>query len=297
MDRADRLPPPTTHRFAQRRWAVPLPREGDSLPLAERLRSDATPLANHLRDAIQLNRARRPVYRRRGGWRADILSRVLVASERMLLAPARWLDAQAARHPVPILAAEVADMADAPAADRPLPPPESTSHGPSSPTPPRASRLPPGDRASDGASQSRGEGPAPRSTASLPAKPTSRLRLYVRAARQSPGRGDLADTARALAGLVHALRQSERDDNRHRALAVHVAESAGWMAERGAIYACQTDGATLALSRRLVRGHLALLPFAHVLDRLAAPVHRRGAGLFVNDLPPIPFPSQDARHE
>ena len=202
------------------------------------------PLAQHLRDAVRLNRQRRAAYRA-GGWRAAVLSRVLVASERLLVPVARRLDAQAARHPVPILAADLADLADAPPADRPL-------------------RIGPPT----------GEAPA--------------LRPLRRSARRAVGARHLNAAAEALDALVDALRQAERADGRHRALAVHVAESAAWMAARGATYARQTDGATLPLSVRLVRGHLALLPVARVLDRLAAPVHRRGVGLFVNDLPPIP---------
>jgi hypothetical protein len=89
--------------------------------------------------------------------------------------------------------------------------------------------------------------------------------------------------------VLGSVRQSERDEKRHYALTVHVVESAGLVALRGAAYAEATDGATAPLTRRLVRGHLLLLPFARALDRAAGPVHARGAGLFVNDLPPIPF--------
>ena len=208
----------------------------------------ATPLADHLRDAIRLNRARRAHYRQWGGWRAGLLSRALVTSERALLLPARLLDRQAARFGVPILAAELADMSDAPPVDRPL--------------------------------FTRTVGPCP---VSLPWWPRRHLLRAL-------SRSDLAAAAAALAEVLGEIKQAEQADGRHRALAAHVMESAGWMAARGAEYARQTDGATTALSVHLVRGHLALLPFAHLLDRLAAPVHQRGAGLFVNDLPAIPFP-------
>ena len=205
------------------------------------------PLAMHLRDAIRLNRSRRAGYRRRGGWRADLLSRLLVASERLLLLPARRFDAQAARFDVPILAAELADMADTPPADRPLST-LSASGG-------RVGRV--------------------------PWRPL--LRALITA--------DLGAAEGELALWGARLRRNEQADGRHRALAVHVVESAGWMAGRGAEYARQTDGATTALSVRLVRGHLALIPFARLLDWLAAPFHARGVGLFVNDLPAIPFPT------
>ena len=211
-----------------------------------RARTEPTPLADHLRDAIRLNRSRRAGYRQRGGLRADVLSRLLVASERALLPVAVLLDAQAARLPAPILAAELSDLARAPAADRPLPALVRSQDAP---------------------------------------RPLGPLRRH---ARHALARRDFATAARALDHLARALRQRERFDGRRRALAVHVAESAGVMAARGAAYARQTDGASEALSVRLVRGHLALLPAALALDRLAAPVHARGVGLFVNDLPAIP---------
>ena len=229
-------------------------------------------LAAHLRDAVRLNRARRPGYRRRGGLRADLLSRLLVGAERALLPAARWADAQAARHAVPVLAAELARVADAPRAGRPLPPPGRPASRSDEPA------------ASGGAPRGRPGPPGAR-----PASGRPRVRPHVRAARRSLRRSDLGGAAGALCRVVRALRDREHADGRYRALTIHVAESAGWMAERGAGYARQTDGATRTLSVRLVRGHLALLPAARALDRLAAPVHRRGVGLFVHDLPPIPW--------
>ena len=203
----------------------------------------AAPLADHLRDAIRLNRSRRAGYRQRGGLRADALSRLLVASERALLPVAALLDAQAARLPAPILAAELSDLARAPAADRPLPALVRSQNAP---------------------------------------RPLGPLRRH---ARHALDRRDFATAARALDRVVWALRQRERVDGRRRALAVHVAESAGVMAARGAAYARQTDGATEALSVRLVRGHLALLPAALGARpaRRARPRARRGA---VRERPP-----------
>ena len=134
--------------------------------------------------------------------------------------------------------------------------------------------------------------PADQTLPTLPRSdaPPPRLRPLRRQVARALSCRDLTAAADALRCLLHALRQSERADGRRRALAVHVAESAGVMAARGAEYARQTSGATAALSVRLVWGHLALLPFALALDCLAAPVHARGVGLFVNDLPPILFP-------
>ena len=204
-------------------------------------------LTEHLRDAIRLNRARRADYRRRGGLRADLLSRALVAAERALLPAAWWLDREAARYDVPVLRPALADMAEAPSPDQPL------------------CDLPRTDHASP-------------------------LRPALSSARSALWRDDLDQAAAALVRAEWALRHTEQTHQRHGALARHLLESAARFAEVGADAARQSGGATRGLSRRIVLGHLALLPLSRVLDRLAAPVHARGVGLFVHDVPPIPAP-------
>jgi hypothetical protein len=94
----------------------------------------------------------------------------------------------------------------------------------------------------------------------------------------------------ALAARLDHERALATATGRLRPLTVHLLESARLSAARGARYARQTSGGTRGLSRRIVLGHLALVPFARLLDRLAAPVHARGVGLFVDDVPPIPEP-------
>ncbi|MEM0961991.1 MAG: hypothetical protein AAGK21_05535 [Bacteroidota bacterium] len=206
---------------------------------------DRGPLARHLLDAIRLNRSRRAYYHRLGGTRALWLSRALVGAERSLLPTAAALDAWASRFRVPILSAELVDMAEAPSMDRPLP----------------VLVRPEEDTAGEGS---------------------------VADVRRCASRGDLPGAADALDAVVASIRQSASRLGRQQALSLHVAESARLMARRGAAYARQTDGATRGLSRALVLGHLGLLPVASRLDRLAAPLHARGVGIFVNDLPPIP---------
>lgn len=219
-------------------------------------------LTEHLRDAIRLNRARRAGYRRRGGLRADLLSRALVAAERALL-PAAWLlDREAARHPVPVLRAELVDMAVAPPAHRPIPPVILSG-------------------AEDLAGLSR--------LASLRAGVGNTRSIGAILLGAIRG-GALASVADQLTVRIASERGGERATGNRRALTIHLLESARLSAARADDYARRTDGATHELSRRLVLGHLALVPFARGLDRLAAPVHDRGVGLFVNDVPPIPEP-------
>lgn len=203
-------------------------------------------LTDHLRDAIRLNRARRAGYRHRGGLRADLLSRALVAAERALL-PAAWLlDREARRHAVPILHAELVPMAEAP--------PAGTF----------------------------------RSERAVPDVVPVRVSMSTLA--HAAWSDDLETVGVALAARLDHERARAGATGRLRPLTVHLLESAWLSAVRGAGYARRSGGATRGLSRRIVLGQLALVPFARLLDRLAAPVHDRGVGLFVDDVPPIPEP-------
>ena len=105
----------------------------------------------------------------------------------------------------------------------------------------------------------------------------------LRSAWRAAGAGRFRDCAGAVADALDATGG---------ALARHVLESAGLMALRGAGYARRTGGATAPLTRDLVRGHLALVPVARVLDWAAAPLWARDVGLFANDLPAIPFEAE-----
>jgi len=97
------------------------------------------------------------------------------------------------------------------------------------------------------------------------------------------------DLSAALADMAEAPSAAAPvPDGPHDALEAHVLDSAARFAEVGADAERQSNGEAARLGRWLVRGHRLLVPFARALDRLAAPVHARGVGLFVNDLPPIP---------
>ena len=274
-------------------------------------------LTEHLRDAIDLNRSRRAAYRRLGGLRADLLSRALVAAERALLPVARRLDREAARHAVPILRAELVDMALAPPAGRPLASavretglPRSDSNAqPCHPERSEGSRgslfgglgptAVPGDqilrRSAPQDDNVEGSEPAPRGMSGVtwrgasPWIPAFAGRTRWEGADRTWA-ADFDAARRALAVRIERERARERETGRRRALALHLLESARLSAARAVGYDRQTGGATRGLSRRIVLGHLALVPFARVLDRLAAPVHARGVGLFVHDVPPIPEP-------
>lgn len=215
-------------------------------------------LAAHLRDAIRLNRSRRPRYARLGGARAWTLSTALIAAERALLPAARVLDAQAGAFVaagVPILVADLMPMSAA------------------------------GSVGERDAAGGRGERVRLR---------TSDLRL-LDVWREARG-GRFAEAADAIRGALNTVRRLEASSGRAYALTAHVLDSAGLMALRAPIYAEATGGATLPLSRRLVVGHLPLVPAALRLDVAAHPVQARGVGLFVRDLPAVPFVAEHDAH-
>lgn len=241
-------------------------------------------LAAHLRDAIRLNRARRAVHTHLGGARAFLLSSVLIGVERALLPMARLLDRQAApfvEADVPILVADIAPMRGDGTAVSAVPSPLDKPCGEG------LQRVHPVLSGPEDAVVKEDVGDR-RFTRDVMREVRCCLRIARRAAKGSC----FPEAAGAIHDALRDVRAAEAGEDRVYALAAHVLESAGLMALRAPGYAAATGGGTLPLSRRLVAGHLALVPMAVRLDRAAHPVHVRGAGLFVDDLPPIPFEAE-----
>ena len=210
-------------------------------------------LVEHLRGAIRVNRQRRGWYARAGGRRASVLSRLLVAAEVGLL-PAGWLLDRRVRTFV----------------ERGVPILVAELVG--------LEGLPPPSRPLVWEAALPAVGPVESGS--------------LRAAWTCAAGHDFAEVAAVIARLLHDERARSLRHGRRAAVTAHLLESAGRMAERGIGYALQTEGATAGITEHLVKGHLALVPLARALDRAAAPLHRRGIGLFVNDLPAIPFPTR-----
>lgn len=228
-------------------------------------------LAAHLRDAIRLNRARRPGYVRLGGRRSGLVSTLLIASERLLLPSAWGFDRQAqpfVQAGVPILVADLSPMPD------PVP-------------------IVPARRRTRDAHLSSSEalGTSP---ASGEGKTLLSSDLRLGGVRWAVRRGNFSEAAERLVGALRTVRDAEAVEERAYALTAHVIESAGLMALRAPRYAEATGGATVRLSRRLVAGHLPLVAAALGLDRLAHPVQAHGVPLLVDDLPAIPFEAEHA---
>lgn len=257
-------------------------------------------LTAHLRDAIRLNRARRLHHARVGGPRAFALSTVLIYVERALLPVARVLDRQAApfvEAGVPIL---VADLAPLPATGEGACSTEDGSSGPPAPRGGSGFHQRRSTRRAapmhDGRAETVGSvGLAARRLASREGRGVM-IGARLGAARQATRGGHFHEAAGAIRDALRALRDAEASEGQAYALTAHVLESAGRMALRAPAYAEATDGGTAPLSRRLVRGHLALVPMALRLDVAAHSVQARGGGLFVDDLPPIPFEAEHDAH-
>lgn len=102
------------------------------------------------------------------------------------------------------------------------------------------------------------------------------LVAWGREARSAPPER-VAEGARALLARLEAHEEAARA---HLAMARHLVESLG----RAAVGEGPAD-----LVRATIDAQLPSLPLAHAYDYLAQRLHRRGVGVLVNDVPPIPF--------
>lgn len=206
-------------------------------------------MERHLREAIELNRARMPLYDSLTAGRSRAVSRRLIWAERLAL-PAAWVIDRRARtwqaHGVPIVCAEFVPMSATPAfrarTDGPLPPPFA---------PVDARRI---RRAVAGGLR---EGGFPGASAALAAE-LARL-----------------NEAPAYHCMVrHLLESALRVSN---LAPLHEAEARA----RGL-------PSTRRLSRTLLDLHLMILGEAARLDRRAAPLQAEGVPIVCRDVPPIP---------
>ena len=215
-------------------------------------------LAEHLHKAIAVNRRRRPYYARKAGNTSWGLSTAMIAAETLLL-PAAWMVDAWARHyhrqGVGIVRDDFVSM-------EAIFPKE---------TPPRYR-----GRASRAQQQ----------------KVRSMLRRFRSTVLLSKDRANFAALCHHTDALLDTVEQWERSWGVHWAMTKHLLESLGCTALHGIEYVEQTEGSTRRLTRCLLAGHVVLLPAVASLDIWAQSVHRCGAGILVNDVPPIPFPNE-----
>jgi hypothetical protein len=220
--------------------------------------------AQHLEEAIQLNRSRRDVYDRLSGGRTRSLSNQLIALEQLTLPFAYVLDRWAARfhaRGLPVLKEDFVSMQEV-----------------------RSPFAPP---------RWRGVASAPE---------TERIQGWLDGYRktlgEALGRNDFIAIAQTSHDLLGRLEEAEKEQQVHWAMTKHLVESLGLAALNALDYAERSGGDTLRLSRTFIRFQALGLLGATSVDRKAQGFHRQGIGILVNDIPEIPFASRwKAHHE
>lgn len=208
----------------------------------------------HIVDAMRINLGRRGHYVAVAGWRAWLLSVLLVASERLCRPLARHFDRKAR----PFNAAGIAivendfiDMALIEPADKP----------------PRYT------------------GRAPRSAHAAVKR---RVKALKRQGLAQLAEGNYAAICALTADTLEALEALERQHQAHFAMSIHLLESLGLAALHAPDYIA-ADARCEPLARQLVSIQLRLCDGGLLMDRLAQQCQQRGAGILVNDVPHIPF--------
>lgn len=204
----------------------------------------------HIREAIELNRRRAPLYAAASQGASRPISRGLVRAERVLLPFARWLDRRALRYDragTPILDDLFVSMSTVP---------EFSARVPAYPPP----RLSPDLRALRRSLRGRVSG--------IPdAEVTAALQREIDRLAAEPHYWCM------LRHLLESLRRIAAFAPHHEA----EARAAGLPSP-------------LWIHRLLFRGHIAVLGAALRLDRRALPLQQRGIPILCRDLPPIPPP-------
>ena len=211
--------------------------------------------AQHLKEALALNRTRRDVYDRLSGGGTRALSNKLIMLENLTLPAAYALDLWAKRFQkqgIPMMQEDFVSM-----------------QGVRSPfAPPRWRGV-----ASDQDA----------------AEVEGWLKAYRDTIHQAVGKNDFAAIAEASYVLLERLEATEQAKQTHWAMSKHLIESLGLAAMNAIDYAARSDGETLKLSRTFLRFQsLGLLGTVSV-DRKAQTFHQQGIGIVVNDMPMIPF--------
>lgn len=208
----------------------------------------------HIVDAIRTNLNRRKHYAAVAGWRATLLSILLVMSERLCRPLARRFDRKAKPFNdsgIGIVENDFIDMALIEAVEKP---------------------------------------PVYSGVASAAAR--REVKCIVKRLKRDGLRSLKAgDYEHICAGTASALQQIEAlqaRENVHYAMTIHLLESLGFAALHAPGYIA-ADQQTQPLARQLVAIQLRLCDGGLMMDRLAQGCHQRDAGIMINDVPHIPF--------
>lgn len=211
--------------------------------------------AQHLNEAIALNRSRRDVYERLSGGSTRSLSNRLILLEQLTLPAAHALDLWGKRFQkagIPILQADFVSMQDV-----------------------RSPFAPP---------RWRGE-----ATDAQAKDLQGQIDAYRDTLGKALSQNDFAGIAEASYRLLETLDATEKTTRMHWAMTKHLVESLGLAAMNALDHAARSNGETETLSRSFIRFQSLGLLGSVSLDRKAQAFHRQGIGIVVNDVPPIPF--------
>lgn len=210
--------------------------------------------AAHVREAIALNSARKPLHAAASGGASECVSRRLVLLERLTLPYARLTDARAKKwnaRGVGIVRDDFVPVAGAAAWNAPL--------------------------------RWRGQ-----MTDDQEKALKARLKAYKREVKRLVGDDDFAGAARRSLVELEAIEALEAAWGCHLAMTKHIVEQTGFAAANAVLYVRQEPGVK-GLARSFVKDTLWGFASSTGLDRRAQAAHARGAGVLVNDLPPIPL--------
>jgi len=212
--------------------------------------------AQHLREAIAINRERAEHYAVASEGRSRFLSEQLIASERATLPIATWLDRRAApfnAHGIAVVQGDFVPM-------HPLPSWEQAPQylGVSTHAHRRSLRR--------------------------------QLTALRRRGRRLSKTGAFARLANHCAEQLAYIRALERTEQAHFAMTAHIVESIGFGARNAAQTVAQHPQVR-DLANDLMQVQLLGLRICIALDLQAQHLHAEGVGIVLNDVPAIPFPA------
>jgi hypothetical protein len=213
------------------------------------------PFVTHIKEAIDLNRARAEYYSLKTGGESKTVSNRLILLEKVSLPLAAGIDLMAAgfnKKAIPVVDADFVSMDGVAPAEKP-----------------------------------------PLYKNAAPAGLVLKIKLLNRALNDSVNKAvktaDFTKICEACQDFLLTIEDIERTAGCHFALSKHIAESLGIAALNAPQYAKQSDGKTTGLSKLFIRVQALILPFCASIDASAHKSHALGAGILVNDVPHIPF--------
>lgn len=214
----------------------------------------------HVREAIALNKQRKPLHSARSGGLSDGVSRRLIFLEQLTIPYAWWTDRRAKKwneRGIGIVRDDFVPIAWAAPHDAPL--------------------------------RYRGQ-----MTKEQEKQLEARLKAFRKEAKRLADDHDFGGVARLSVAELDALEALEASWGSNLAMTKHILEQVGFAAANAVGYVRQ-DPEVKGLARKFVKSTLWGFSTSVGLDRRAQAAHAHGAGILVNDLPPIPLRAAVAR--